>query len=139
MSDRMPWRELADVWVQVQRIRFELSRFEEGQSFAIVDVVRCDTGEALAVTTGARAVLEEIGRMRDDEDRLAAPVMLVANRTGRGRVWYQLIPGGVSRPLSEDEKAKLAERTSCRRAPNVRRVQTRAAGTSASRSRKRRE
>ncbi len=106
MSQRTSWRELVDVWVEVRRIRFEPSRFDESE-FAVVDVVRCDTGEELTVTTGARAVLEELGRMRDDEDRLAEPVMLEVNRTRRGRAWFQLIPGGPAGRLTRTTSSSL--------------------------------
>lgn len=58
------WREYLDVPVLVQEFHLNPSGFEQGSSvYAVVDIVRVDTGEQLTVSCGGRNVLAQLVQM----------------------------------------------------------------------------
>lgn len=86
----VPWRELLELPVFVQDVKFNRSTFESGEGsassplYAVVDLTRADDGEPVTVTCGGRNVLVQLIRGMQKGWLQDKPVKMIEKPTSEG-------------------------------------------------------
>jgi hypothetical protein len=92
-QDLTAWNELLGVPCKVQSFHLNPTGYEGAGSsvYAVVDIVRTDTGEALTVTCGGRNVLAQLVKMLE-KGWFEHPVQMTAKGTSEGFQALWLVP-----------------------------------------------